>query len=195
MVVMKTRSAKKPFESFIRKKAGWVYQDYAGKGKVVQNRILPYFFRNPHLVLHDGAKKPRFVLGYEDARQEIAITAIQQVRNEYVPVGGASNCVQWDREQESLSAKKLRENLGGKHPAEHLLSEFIFRNRKRILAGTKIYLKVLMRSKLQDGIYGPLRDRFFNEKPLPESCVAGNWYQMYELNPNKKRVKELLGLK
>ena len=93
----------------------------------------------------------------------------------------------------------MQKQLGGMHPSEFLLSEFIYRNRaelkRRIKQGKPaLHLsKFALTSATGDmtikklvELYKPLLDRFFgkyNEKIL-------GW----PLNLKKKRVKAILGL-
>lgn len=179
-------------------KNSWFYGDLPGHGRVV-NSLIGLHADEPHLVLMDS-RKPRFVLGYRPGPSDLTITSIQRVRTQYRHVKKAGlDKLEWLPAREVERQKEFANALG-MHPSEFLLSEFIFSNREKILSGTRVFLRVLVTKydRSRDAIYRPLIDRFFNSKKMTkvDDDFSGTFVsaETYELNLNKRRVREALGL-
>jgi hypothetical protein len=149
----------------------------------------------PHLVLLDRKKQPRFTLRFtmrrKEEREELVILSIQRERSKGNPSEYDPRVLLPKAKLETEASKKLQAELG-MHPSEFLLSEFIYRNRKQIRKGIPVFLRVKGDTAK---IYKPLVERFFKKKPLTTKKIGrlqGNTLEEYELNPSKRRVQELL---
>lgn len=152
----------------------------------------------PCLVLWDAHRKPRFVLGFSQMRTRLEIRFVQRVYSDEARKIGArwakkmGNYDSWDRirEFETKENNDFAQKLG-MHPAEFLVSEFIYRNRDRIHGGMEV---ALVSNAGSPQIYKPLRDRFFQSNVKTDS--SGNYPVVlrWTLNPNKKRVKDILAV-
>ncbi len=173
----------------------WKYKDQFEFDKVIK-QMPPWRDVNPHLVLRDKTRTPRFVLGYERNGYELIIFSIQRVRTQYDEVtNNGAELQRWSGDKETLASKQLQQELGGIHPAEFLLCEFLLRHRAEILSGTKVYF--LGRQPINSfttienqEIYKPIIERFFKAKPAQNDGL--NFY--FELNPTKDRVRAILGI-
>ncbi len=172
----------------------WDYKDKYDKESVV-NKIHPWPDANPHLVLRDKTGVPRFVLGYKRKdNNTIVIFAIQRERTQYDTFKfSGKEKKSWSNARETLASKQFQQELGGIHPAEFLLCEFLHQHAAEILSGTIIYLSVqqigasFTRFQDQDK-YKPIIDRFFMPKPVKNDGL--NFY--FELNLAKDRVRAIL---
>lgn len=165
----------------------WDYSD-----KMKTNSFIPAKSSNPHLVLRDKLGTPRFTLNYHYLSDSVEpnackIISIQRERTRY-------KNGHWSPELEKDAANKFKAQLNGLHPAEFLLCEFIYRNRERIKAGMQMHLHIT-RSNLTRGLYRPLIDRFFKRKKIRSVNIGMlHIWDTYELNPERKRVKQILGI-
>ena len=167
----------------------WEYQDRRFQAPI-QNPISPLKSKIPHLILYDESGESRFTLSHYKKKGELSIMSIQRERTK-----GAYRTDQGTREKywlanlEKQASDTFREKLGGRHPAEFLLSEFIYRHRKE---ATKIYLMLARHADLTKTIYKPLIERFFKSKPreLPHD----KYWDIYDLNLERMRVKQILGI-
>lgn len=95
----------------------------------------------------------------------------------------------WDPKAEAKHAEEFKRQLNGLNPGEFLLSEFIFRKRKNISRGQKIFVVFYPETSWpQHNIYAPYYDRFFDRKRK----ISPEHMTFIELNQNKKRVQSLL---
>ena len=122
----------------------------------------------------------------------------------------------WDDTAENLESKAFQAELGGMHPAEFLLSEFIHQKKEAIRNGTKVMLHIRspfltlhyqkptqklpswenrsweeITKEVRKTRYGPIIERFFYRKP---TSIITRSVAIFELNLNKKRVRQILGL-
>ena len=192
--VPKHRSGVDPRHFTIREAEKWTYMDRSPHGwKAVNNRIVPYPSPKPHMILYDKTGTPRFVLRYEmEERGPIRIQSIQRERTQYE---GEPPDHKWSAEKETAKSKEFQKHLGGVHPAEFLLSEFLTRHRDEIVRRMKdgnpgVVLSLRESSLHFKDLYGPLIDRFFGGRPIRKERDL----REYELSPRKKRVKEILGI-
>lgn len=187
-------------------------------GAVYSFKTLPgyrYFDRheepNPHLVLFDQSKRSRFILSYEQQQSRgqtnLFIKVIQRetlhrIRGREVDVNA-----------EAVENRNFRERLGGMHPGEFLLSEFISQRKEQIVKGTPVFLVLdfpeeyyghLAKDKMAPSEhmknYNPLIDRFFfkTSETVDFQYTSSGQYRsgpakVVRLNINKERVKQLLG--
>src|SRR3989338_2312168 len=172
-----------------REQRSWRYEDKMYHVQV-QNPISPFKSKIPHLILYDESGESRFTLSHYKKKGELSIMSIQRERTK-----GAYRTDQGTREKywlanlEKQASDTFREKLGGRHPAEFLLSEFIYRHRKE---AAKIYLMLARHADLTKTIYKPLIDRFFRNKP--SVVVSSEYYNIYNLSMEKRRVKQILGI-
>lgn len=161
----------------VREEKNWRYED---KEDWVKNSLAPANSPHPHIVLCDGKGTPRFVIGYRVDR-DIFILAVQRERTQYAK---GFFGFRWSAEEETKASKEFQEQLGGIHPSEFLLSEFLYRNRAAIRAGMNVFLYERNPKR-----YGPLIDRFFKR-----STETSSEYHppKFELSREKRRVKEIL---
>lgn len=181
----------------------WEYMERA-PGPNVTEDIIYGERRSPHLVLLDTHHTPRFVLGYREQPTGVLIQNIQRVRTRY---GLTTNRdgkpeYEWDPIKETRDSKDLAHDLSS-HPADFLVSEFLFRNRERILSRLrcingvwhspfKVQLDIfwnryqLSHNKL---IYGPIIRKFF-----AMHGIRRKFNVRYPLNFDRVRVREALGL-
>jgi len=193
--VPKHRRGVDPRHFSLREVKGWVYRDNSPHGwKAVANRMIPYSLSEPHMVLCDGAGTPRFALRYEMSdKGPIRVMSIQRERTEYE---GAPPNHQWSSKKETAKSKEFQERLGGVHPAEFLLSEFLIRHRDEITRGMAergnpgLVLSVGGGTLFHKDLYDPLIDRFFRKRPIQR----GHDVREYGLSPQKRRVREALGI-
>ena len=156
----------------------WVYDD---KHFPVVNPIKQMIDHAPHLILKDSGGVPRFVLGYNISPKSINVFSIQRVRNEYNHSKGGHV---WSPDLERVASQKLRAHLGV-FPSEYLFTQFLRLYRNRIRSGQlKVTLTI---SDVEKEIYDPIINKFFLRTPIGKN--------IYELNFNRNRVKEVLGLK
>jgi len=155
------------------------------QGNVI-NKIEPWKIAEPHLVLLDKHGMARYVLGYREFSD--TIISIQRLRTEYNR--SFFHRYTWDPKKETQSSKKFQKELGGIHPSEFILAEFLYLNRvnleKRITSGQRtpnLSTEWLAYDLLEN--YRGLISRFFKD--------VGDKMN-FPLNPCKKRVKMLLGL-
>lgn len=153
----------------------------------VTNPIMATHVKEPHLVLFDVSKVPRVVLSYVAPRRgEVQITAVQRLRNEYLPYFSYRGENRWSSTNENRVARAHKEALGA-HPSDVLVSEFLYRFRQRIRSG-----KTVVTLKVPEGemrLYKVIIKRFFSEKPVPGTK------DVFALSMEKKRTKEALALK
>ncbi|AJF60440.1 MAG: hypothetical protein J4224_02485 [Candidatus Diapherotrites archaeon] len=164
----------------------WVYGDsFINVSNYMPEGVVPA----PHLVLFERTGKtlePRFALKHIRYGNTVGIS-IQMERTAYLKHHERDEFV-WSAVLEESKSNDFKKKLGGIPPAEFLLSEFIFRNRKAIREGMKVNLDVSVRS----GTYPPyvsLVERFFKKVKNKRGEVNS-----LELSLEKERVKELLGL-
>jgi len=168
--------------------------------------LLQSAFTENALVLRDRKGTPRFVVGYSTGKDgALKIGAIQRMRTQYTRTRKSIHRFpegvkyRWSSELETQASKKLQAKLNGMHPSEFILCEFLYRNRaklkERINQG-KPALR-LWGGVMSSGSYGITPDdlrKIYN--PLIERFF-GKYNQEkfgWSLNPNKKRVKVILGL-
>lgn len=184
----KAQSNSYKIESFER----WLYTDHVEN---VENALIKMRSFLPHLVLFDETNEARFSLRYIVASYGFIIQSIQRERTQYIKKGGRTY---WSPELEKQKSDEFKKKLG-MHPAEFLLSEFIWLHAKEIREGKQVLLAFDPHEKphiiLQN--YKPLLQRFFKVKYTTEgkTIKRDNIPLVYELNLNKKRVREILGIK
>ncbi len=169
------------------KTSSWIYEDRIPK---VYNHIGTATKIGQHLILLDGHGKPRFTLQYKfyPKENELIIFSIQRERTQYnkrIVTKWHPNIeeFEWNNVAETKNSKRFQKELGGMHPDEFLVSEFIWMNRDLIKKGAKVFLQ-----KNYSDIYNPIRDRFFTKKIQPaKTFLAG-----YVLALEKKRTKRLI---
>ncbi len=164
---------------------GWVYRD---KGERVKPVFLPERSIFPHMVLVDREGIPRFVLEYTAAKdgeklKNLEIRSIQRERTRYLPYRSKDADFRWSRHLETEASKDLQRELG-KHPAEFLLTEFLYHFKKDIKNGATVRITYY---PVEGRIYRPLTDRFFVKE------AEGIGEVTYVLSPRKRRVREILG--
>ncbi len=175
----------------IKETKGWKYKDAK---RFVVNPIEPMYSELPHIVLRDSKGAARFVLRYGKkpfrGSEALVVYSTQRTRTAYMrrlPFWS-----EWSPEMETAKSKEFQKQLG-MHPAEFLLSEFIYRHRDEIMKGTPVLLRIAKGFHPIDAniemIYLPLVERFFKKLPVP----AGANMVDFELNLQKRRVKEILG--
>ncbi len=171
----------------------WTYMDRSPYGWThVNNRMIPLVLPDNHLILRDREGTPRFALRYERAfGGGLRVRSIQRERTRYK---GAPPNHLWSREKENEAAKRLKEQLGT-HPAEALLAEFISRHRDEIaerIGRGKPGLTLSLEGETLGhmSLYKPLIGRFFHRKPAKSERDR----QVFHLNPQRKRVREILGI-
>ncbi len=166
----------------------WQYEEkhYHPKG------MPSYYSNKSHLVLRDGAGQVRFTLRFDYYPGQIIVRSVQRERTVYEKEEKGNRMV-WSPEMENHASKFFKRQLG-MHPAEFLLSEFILRNKKKILAGHRLILDLDLSFEhfpKVNKIYQPLVDRFFKKKSILKIGKIGT---VFELSLRKKRVKAILGL-
>ncbi len=155
---------------------GW---DYVDRKPAVLNPLQQGWTNNPHFVLSDGSGRARVTLQHSPiASNLVRIFSIQRERTQYI---GQPGYWKWSAEAETRESKKFGEKLG-MHPSEFLLSEFLFEHREKIRQGLRI---ILDPNPEQIHLYMALIERFFRK------VKRGKGF-FYELNHDKKRVKQIL---
>jgi len=150
-------------------------------------RFAPMFSRRKHLVLVDKDNHPRATLGFTYSKGKFAIKTIQPEKTQYEETE-QKGVVKWAAWKEKIKTTELKKELGGTHPSEFLLTEFLRHYRSRIKSEETVSIYVAPDNKFHHQHYGPLLDRFFKKDPTGEEGV-------YVLSFAKKRVREALGLK
>lgn len=137
-------------------------------------------------ILKDRKNRDRFLMSYSIKDDRIQIQFIQR---DYSGItrrllaralnftDNSNRPIRW---WETLAAKKFKQELGV-HPAEFLLSEFIYRMRDRIRAGVPVFISRQYGEKIHN--YAPLLERFFEKN-------SRSGY--YKLSLKKRRVTELV---
>ncbi|MCX6804167.1 MAG: hypothetical protein NTY48_06410 [Candidatus Diapherotrites archaeon] len=173
--------------------------------------------KNPHLVLFDHQRRPRCTLGFElhQVPNTPPVLIINSIQRETLYRRMRFDI---DTKLEKEEGARFKQMLSGMHPSEFILSEFLSQNRERITKGVPVYLLLdypkgyySARRLAKDKIapvehienYKPLIDRFFFRKeevlPYAYQLANGDWTtepaRVVRLNPNKERVKQILGLK
>jgi len=180
-----------PSERFKEKATGfsfeekqeWVYEDPTS---LVKDPMTPAVCWNPHLVLYDELHEPRFTLSFEEYLRVIHIKSIQRERTwqSYILHDGM---FYWNAKIESERQKEFKQELGI-HPSEFILSEFLSRKKEMIVSR-----KAIVDLRVERGIlptYAGLIERFFYPRPFSTNGFSG----YFMLNPERKRVREILGL-
>lgn len=178
---------------YFDEKETWAYKD---KLNNVKNAIVQHISSSLHLVLSDADSNPRFTLQYavlphpqaEAKRRIFLIHSIQRERTTYSekPEG-----IFWDAKEETERNKRFQKELNGMHPAEFLLSEFIYRHREEINKGARVIMGTEKPIAFEsEKIYGPLIDRFFKKN---EALREKFGFTAVELSPEKERVKAIIG--
>lgn len=168
----------------IEKTKGWRYADRDFHSR---DPLIPMRSRKPHLVLHDSAGTPRFTLRHDKAADgSFRIYSLQRERTRYI---GPKSLRFYSPGRETKRSKEFQRQLGGIHPSEFLFSEFLYRNRGKLRAGTKLYME-LSDYETDIEIYRPIIARFFKEKPVRIDKETDTY--LFELSMEKKRVKEIL---
>ncbi len=172
---------------------GWKYADPV---KPIENPIDALDSDFTHFVLHDAKGNPRFMIHHwANSNGNVNIYGLQRIRTQYRK--NRNGTWRWDAEKETEKSKQFQRKLG-MHPSEFLLSEFLHRYRKFILAGARIRLVLPTGTdyyghELARVNSAPLIERFFKKSPVSvDSKVAEE--AVYELSLNKRRVREILGL-
>ncbi|MFA4906952.1 MAG: hypothetical protein WC602_01645 [archaeon] len=138
----------------------------------------------PGITLENSKGEPVFVLGYRDSNP-FKICYIQRIKER--PLRKPLNLEKEVRESARRS-EELRKKLGV-HPSEFLLQEFIWRNRKDILFGKKLFFLLDRNMRGEVITYRPILDRFF----VRSKEKISDELEVYELSPKKRRVREALG--
>ena len=192
-----------------RAQKNWVYAD---KRERVLNKLARLTRRTPHLVLYDGSGVPRFALNYVIYKNNIVVIhSIQRERTQYKQTYGTKTPHldffewTWDEQAETRESKQLQRQLGGTHPAEFLLAEFIRRLRPAIKRGMKVCI-VSPNLAPNALLYKPLIDRFFKKQKEPVQIEpiqtnaspntvsnASRAMTVHALSTTKQRVKQILG--
>lgn len=177
----------------------WNYRDAVDVELLKPSKLVV-----PHLVLRDSEGNARFVLGYRISVGEIQIKALQRVRTREAYKKGLHGW-EYDHDAENEASSRFKQELGGMHPAELLLLEFLNINRSEITGrheihptgggipkefeGRKVTLVV---SDDEKPTYGGLIDRFCKKKSAYRH--EGLWKTVFELDLEKPRVREILAL-
>lgn len=178
----------------ILEEKNWRYED---KEDWVKNPLNPANSPHPHLVLCDGGGTPRFTLRYRPVFiRDLSVSSLQRERTTYK--GRLRHF--WSAKEETRASKEFQEQLGGIHPAEFLLSEFIYRHRAEMRKGARMFLDIYVTTN-ELKIYMPIIERFFKKlstkidsakifvpDPGPLTTVLAI------LSPEKRRVKEILAV-
>jgi len=164
----------------VKQKPYWRYADRAER---VVNPIKADTSRQPHLILYDSSGTARFALRYNFFDDKMTILSLQRERTQYRKEG-KSNL--WDAKAETQKSKELQKQLGGMHPAEFLLSEFIYSHRAQIRQ-SRLCLRVPAYASVNE--YRPLIERFFSTKG--RKVFGGT---IFSLSLRKKRARLLLEL-
>ncbi len=164
--------------------------------KKSNNALVPLEVYRPYLVLRDSAGTARFTLYHKVSDKCIVIKSIQRERTKPAYVGvdeRKQESEDYSPEIETRESKKFAEQLE-MHPSEFILSEFLHRMRNKIRQGYTVYMDFGDSLEVKK-TYAPLIDRFFHKKPVrnPYEPFVG-YFWVYELNPNKRRVTQILGL-
>ncbi len=170
----------------------WVYSDNV-EGKI-RNRLAPHFSKKNHLVLRDSNGRPRFTLQFSPDVKSVIVYSVQRERTQYTKSGEVFS---WVPELEKKASAEFKSRLG-MHPAEFLLSEFIYRNRNSIRqmiseGRNSVYFDSFQVSRSPE-LYKPLIERFFEPEQVYVKTVSKPGFY-FRLNLSKKRVQELLGIK
>lgn len=156
---------------------------YADREERVTNSIKPDVSNLPHLILYDGNGTARFALRYKIAGGCITILSLQRERTQYTRKGPGFF---WNAEAETAASKKFRQALGGMHPAEFLLSQFIFEHREQV---RKYGLSLRVPAYASVKEYKPLITRFFASNG--REVFGGT---VFNLAKTKKRPRQILGI-
>lgn len=176
----------------VRRHPRWTYRDKV-EG-YINNAITVGTSTVPHLVLYDGNGEARVTLSYGVDGGIRLIDSIQRERTKgSYSVADRTGYTYWDPKKEGTASDALKAELGGVHPNEFLLSEFIRRHRSAIRDGRRTVYLMARPGFPERELYGPLIDRFFVKRPVVEE-VFGRRQKVHRLNLNRKRVKALLGL-
>lgn len=176
------RKKRIPYHHLVAKKGSYSFREtskwkYADKRSGLLDLLKPSVKSNPHLVLCDKLGTPRFTLSYTvfESRDEkiLIIYSIQRERTKYKKFF-PHKYWSWDNNAETKASKDFQKQLGGIHPSEFLLLEFLHRHKKEINAGAKVYLE----KYIATAAYSGLEDRFFRKN---------NYLSM-----EKKRVQRIL---
>lgn len=151
-----------------------------------------------HLVLVDKNNRPYFVLGYRlDADQKVISVQVLQ-REQPIPLPRVNLLLRY----RSLTIlTNFLGRLGGKqakavlgmHPSEYLMTELIYRNRRKLRdEGWDLWLRNSAGANGSDasrslGQRMPIIDRFFYRNPNSVPSLG-----LHELSRRKLRVKRLL---
>lgn len=134
-------------------------------------------------VLCDALGQRRFALEFEvePEMHDIIIHSVQRLRTCYQPA--SEGMLRWSAHDEYAATERFRVDLGGLHPGEFILAEFVFQQRALIEQGWVIYLQMPIAPE-KAKLYGPLRDRFFEPK--------AHHSRYHALALHKRRVAEAL---
>lgn len=173
----------------------WTYRDHAPGPGVVANLLPPESSYAPHFVLRDKNGMARYTLRYEQYENRLIVNAIQGVRQQYVPsaehhsVTRITSAWRYSEEREKVATNEFKKELGGVFPGEFLFAWFLWQQREKIKNGVKVQLAITRKNM---AAYGPIIDRYFS-KP-EEYKDKGKVFFFFDLNLNKKRVRDVLAL-
>ena len=121
-----------------REEASWRYGDFCRP--IVDSYSVPVTSQDRHLLLCDVTGRPRVALAWCETRSgSVVITNLQRLRTRYSwHLGADLESPQrqriygytWNRRLETRAQHQFRLELGGIHPNEFLLLEFIWRHRE-----------------------------------------------------------------
>ena len=169
-----------------KKMTGWVYQDLF---PVRENRLNPWWSGYPHLLLLDSRGDPRFVLRYEQVpKGPLVIHEVHRERTKYTGPD-KEGFYFWDSKAESQASRNFQAKLGGIHPADFLVAQFLAQHRRRILAGKEVILRVDTEEAPIENYWGIING-FFGK------CLKGKGgIRSYPLSLVKKKTMQALGIK
>lgn len=154
---------------------GWHY--YEGNHQV--------YVSGKHLILCDKEGNDRFALMYEKfGSGKIIIVSIQRGRTQFKKTWGRK--FKHSEKMETAKSKEFQDELGGMHPGEFLLSEFLHMYGEEIANGTEeVWYRRSFNPKM-DRTVRPLVDKFFERR-------KGRGLTSFPLAMGKLRVKTILG--
>ena len=140
----------------------------------------------PHFVLMDGQRHPRFVLGYDEAENQIIIKNVQRVSRAKRKENDGNSTGKQDRTEgeKTLEFKKAL----GMPPGSFLVYQFI-RQRREIFnrENGMIYLPKRLLAVYPE-VYGPIRNQFFRRNSIKSSSLG----DLYLLDLEKPIVRQAL---
>lgn len=182
----------------IEKTDKWHYMELHPQPVNGRRHFSPSVSPLPHLVLRDAHGVARFTLSYRLRDGEIQLEEIQRCRTmEWLSMHETPSS---HAMRETRASKEFQSQLNGVHPTEFLLIQFLYRHRAEILAGKKmawrwsVYDDYFPANNIANQLYPMLAKHYFKRVPGSRGKAEESYIARWELDLNKLRTREALGL-